>query len=89
MNLALGSLYAWSVFVAPLEKQFGWERAGTSMVFTIAVVVFGLSSSFAVEQSYYRTRATRSTAGTWPLFRGNQARSEHDKRTEVSTIFAF
>ena len=40
MNLALGTLYGWSVFVAPLEKQFGWKRADTSMVFTIAVVVF-------------------------------------------------
>ena len=43
MNLALGSLYAWSVFVAPLEKQFGWKRAQTSNVFTIAVVVFAIS----------------------------------------------
>jgi MFS transporter, OFA family, oxalate/formate antiporter len=43
MNLALGTLYAWSVFVAPLEKQFGWKRADTSMVFTIAVMVFALS----------------------------------------------
>jgi len=43
MNLALGTLYAWSVFVAPLEKQFGWKRADTSMVFTIAVMVFALT----------------------------------------------
>jgi OFA family oxalate/formate antiporter-like MFS transporter len=43
MNLALGSLYAWSVFVAPLEKEFGWKRADTSQVFTWAVVVFALS----------------------------------------------
>lgn len=43
MNLALGTLYAWSVFVAPLEKQFGWNRADTSMVFTIAVLVFALT----------------------------------------------
>lgn len=43
MNLALGTLYAWSVFVTPLEKQFGWKRADTSMVFTIAVMVFALS----------------------------------------------
>ena len=43
MNLALGTLYAWSVFVAPLESQFGWKRADTSMVFTIAVSVFALS----------------------------------------------
>src|SRR5436190_1422799 len=43
MNLALGTLYAWSVFVAPLENRFGWKRADTSMVFTIAVIVFALS----------------------------------------------
>ena len=43
MNLSLGSLYAWSIFVAPLEKEFGWNRAETSWVFTIAVFVFGMS----------------------------------------------
>jgi OFA family oxalate/formate antiporter-like MFS transporter len=43
MNLALGSLYAWSVFVAPLEKEFGWKRADTSSVFTWAVVVFAIA----------------------------------------------
>ena len=43
MNLALGTLYAWSVFVAPLEKQFGWKRTQTSMAFTIAVVAFALA----------------------------------------------
>ncbi len=43
MNLALGSLYAWSVFVAPLEKEFGWKRADTSSVFGWAVIVFAIS----------------------------------------------
>ena len=43
MNLALGSLYAWSVFVLPLEEEFGWSRAETSWIFTIAVVCFALS----------------------------------------------
>lgn len=43
MNLALGSLYAWSVFVAPLEQEFGWKRADTSLVYTIAVVCFALT----------------------------------------------
>src|SRR6266851_2223861 len=43
MNLALGSLYAWSVFVLPLEKEFGWTRAQTSWVFTIAILFFALS----------------------------------------------
>jgi MFS transporter, OFA family, oxalate/formate antiporter len=43
MTLALGTLYAWSVFVAPLEKEFGWKRAQTSLVFTFATVVFAAS----------------------------------------------
>src|SRR5215475_15773328 len=43
MNIALGTLYAWSVFVAPLETQFGWKRADTSLVFTAAVIVFALT----------------------------------------------
>jgi OFA family oxalate/formate antiporter-like MFS transporter len=43
MNLALGSMYAWSVFVAPLEKEFGWKRADTSLVFSWAIAVFALS----------------------------------------------
>lgn len=47
MNLSLGSLYAWSIFVAPLEKEFGWNRAQTSWIFTIAIFVFGTSFVFA------------------------------------------
>src|SRR5437867_11867246 len=43
VNLALGTLYGWSAFVAPPEDRFGWKRADTSLVFTIAVVVFALS----------------------------------------------
>jgi len=43
MNLALGTLYARSAFVAPLESRFGWKRADTSLLFTIAVTVFALS----------------------------------------------
>jgi MFS transporter, OFA family, oxalate/formate antiporter len=43
MNLALGSLYAWSVFVLPLEHEFGWRRADTSWVYTIAIVTFALT----------------------------------------------
>jgi MFS transporter, OFA family, oxalate/formate antiporter len=43
MTLALGTLYAWSVFVAPLENEFGWQRTQTSTVFTFAVVMFAAS----------------------------------------------
>src|SRR6202049_213495 len=43
MTLALGTLYAWSVFVTPLEHEFGWKRAQTSAVFTFAAVMFAAS----------------------------------------------
>ncbi|NLW79309.1 MAG: OFA family MFS transporter [Ruminococcaceae bacterium] len=40
MLLLLGLIYAWSVFIAPLEVAFGWNRAETSMTFTISIVMF-------------------------------------------------
>lgn len=43
MNLALGSLYAWSVFVLPLEQEFAWTRSQTSWVYTVAIVSFALT----------------------------------------------
>ncbi|MCY4602376.1 MAG: OFA family MFS transporter [Acidobacteria bacterium] len=41
MNLALGVIYAWSVFVAPFEEQFQWTRTEVSVVFTIAILSVG------------------------------------------------
>jgi len=43
MNLALGAVYAWSIFVRPLEAEFGWTRAQVSTILTILVLVFGLT----------------------------------------------
>jgi len=43
MTLALGTLYAWSIFVTPLENEFGWKRAQTSSVFTLAAIMFAAS----------------------------------------------
>jgi OFA family oxalate/formate antiporter-like MFS transporter len=39
LNMALGTLYAMSVFMLPLEKEFGWTRAQTSWVTTIGLVM--------------------------------------------------
>ena len=57
MNLALGSLYAWSVFVAPLEAEFGWDRSQTSWVFSIAIVTIALSFILAGRIQDARVRA--------------------------------
>ena len=41
MNLALGVIYAWSVFVAPFGDEFDWNRTQVSVVFTIAILSIG------------------------------------------------
>jgi OFA family oxalate/formate antiporter-like MFS transporter len=46
LNVALGTYYAWSVFVPAIEKEFGWNRAQTSLVSTIDMVM--LASMFMV-----------------------------------------
>ncbi|MBQ4132450.1 MAG: OFA family MFS transporter [Desulfovibrionaceae bacterium] len=38
----LGVLYAWSVFVIPLERSFGWERPETQMTFSLLMAFFCL-----------------------------------------------
>lgn len=40
--LVLGLLYAWSVFVIPIENEFGWTRGETSLTFSISMICFSL-----------------------------------------------
>jgi OFA family oxalate/formate antiporter-like MFS transporter len=40
--LLLGLIYAWSVFVGPLEEEFGWTRSETSLTFSISLAAFCL-----------------------------------------------
>lgn len=42
--LFVGLIYAWSIFVVPLEQAFGWVRSDTSNVFSIALVFFSAGS---------------------------------------------
>jgi MFS transporter, OFA family, oxalate/formate antiporter len=39
MNLALGTFYAVSAFLLPLEHEFGWTRAQTSWAATLGIVM--------------------------------------------------
>lgn len=40
--LFLGLIYAWSVFRAPLEAEFGWSKAQASVTFSISMMMFCL-----------------------------------------------
>jgi MFS transporter, OFA family, oxalate/formate antiporter len=46
LQVALGAVYAWSVFRNPLTKQFGWSIAQVTWTFTIAIFVLGVASFF-------------------------------------------
>jgi OFA family oxalate/formate antiporter-like MFS transporter len=39
VQLALGAVYAWSVFVNPFIQQMGWTRTQTTLPFTVAIGV--------------------------------------------------
>jgi MFS transporter, OFA family, oxalate/formate antiporter len=46
LQMALGAVYAWSVFRVPLAKQFGWTISEVTLTFTIAIMVLGFASFF-------------------------------------------
>ncbi len=44
LQMALGAVYAWSVFRVPLAKQFHWTIAQVTLTFTICIFVLGVSA---------------------------------------------
>jgi OFA family oxalate/formate antiporter-like MFS transporter len=46
LQMALGAVYAWSVFRVPLAKQFSWTISEVTLTFTIAIMVLGFASFF-------------------------------------------
>ncbi len=44
MQIALGAVYAWSVFRIPLTRAFGWTISEVTLTFTIAIFVLGLAA---------------------------------------------
>jgi MFS transporter, OFA family, oxalate/formate antiporter len=46
MQLALGAIYAWSVFRIPLARQFGWTISQVTLTFTISIFVVGFAAFF-------------------------------------------
>ena len=46
LQIALGAVYAWSVFRVPLAKQFGWSISEVTLTFTISIFVLGFAAFF-------------------------------------------
>src|SRR6201997_5321872 len=46
LQVALGAVYAWSVFRTPLTKQFGWSISEVTLTFTICIFVLGVAAFF-------------------------------------------
>jgi OFA family oxalate/formate antiporter-like MFS transporter len=46
LQMALGAVYAWSVFRVPLAKQFGWSISEVTLTFTISIFVLGVAAFF-------------------------------------------
>src|ERR1700747_1898905 len=46
LQIALGAVYAWSVFRVPLVKQFGWSISEVTLTFTISICVLGVAAFF-------------------------------------------
>src|SRR6195256_5801819 len=44
MQVALGAVYAWSVFRGPLVSQFGWSISEVTLTFTISIFVLGIAA---------------------------------------------
>lgn len=46
LQMALGAVYAWSVFRGPLVKQFHWSISQVTLTFTISIFVLGVAAFF-------------------------------------------
>ena len=44
MQIALGAVYAWSVFRIPLTKAFGWTISQVTFAFTLAILMLGFAA---------------------------------------------
>lgn len=64
LQMALGAVYAWSVFRVPLSRQFGWSISEVTLTFTIAIFVLGFASFFGGQwQSRQGPRIVAITGG--------------------------
>jgi OFA family oxalate/formate antiporter-like MFS transporter len=64
MQLALGAVYGWSVFLTPLREHFGAGKMEVTLTFTITLAVLGVTAGFGGSlQRRIGPRATATLAG--------------------------
>jgi MFS transporter, OFA family, oxalate/formate antiporter len=64
IQLALGSVYGWSVFLNPLRDRYGASKAEVGLTFTITLVVLGITAGFGgLLHRRFGPRAVATVAG--------------------------
>ena len=64
MQLALGSVYGWSVFLNPLHDLYGATKSAVGLTFTITLVAVGITAGFGGHlQGRFGPRAVATAAG--------------------------
>jgi MFS transporter, OFA family, oxalate/formate antiporter len=64
MQLALGAVYSWSVFLAPLRAHFDASKTEVTLTFTITLAVLGVTAGFGGSlQRRMGPRVTATLAG--------------------------
>ena len=64
MQLALGAVYGWSVFLNPLREQFEASKTEANLTFTITLAVLGVTAGFGGNlQRRFGPRAIATAAG--------------------------
>ena len=46
VHLSIGSVYAWSVYVGPLQASHGWSKPELTWAFSLCILVTGLAAAF-------------------------------------------
>lgn len=64
MQLCLGAVYGWSVFVLPLMNQYDWSRSQVTLAFTLAIFFLGVGTIIGgLLQDRYGPRLVATIAG--------------------------
>jgi len=64
VQLALGSVYAWSVFLNPVIKAFGVTKPAANLTFSITLLALGITAGFGgYLQSRFGPRTIATTGG--------------------------